>query len=391
MNGIAAGLVIAGLGAMLGVTPSWGGPPNPTASDVVGNTAGGTGALEAITSSGFANTAFGFNALSSSTSGGYNTASGRAALFSNTTGEENTASGNQALYKNTTGSENTAIGSTALNDNTTGSSNTAIGSAALVNNTTGHENSGSGAYSLLSNTSGSSNTASGAGALVQNTTGHENTASGRRALLSNVSGSGNSALGHSALDRSTGNWNIGVGHGAGGALISGNKNIYLGHPGAASESKTMRLGSVQTKTFIAGVATTPVSGTNVTINANGQLGTLLSSARYKRDIDTMGARSEGLLKLRPVTFVYKQDAQGVRQYGLIAEEVAAVYPELVTHTATGEVQGVRYQELIPLLLNEVQRQQQAMERQQQAAEHLQRQLAELRSLVGQMRGGLAAR
>ena len=146
------------------------------------------------------------------------------------------------------------------------------------------------------------------------------------------------------------------------------------------------------------MATTPVSGTNVTINANGQLGTLLSSARYKRDIDTMGARSEGLLKLRPVTFVYKQDEQGVRQYGLIAEEVATVYPELVTHTAAGEVQAVRYQELIPLLLNEVQRQQQAMERQQQAmerqqqvTEHLQRELAELRSLVGQMRGGLAAR
>ena len=149
-----------------------------------------------------------------------------------------------------------------------------------------------------------------------------------------------------------------MGHGAGAALTSGNKNIYLGHPGAASESKTMRLGSVQTKTFIAGVTTAAVTGTNVVINASGQLGVPLSSARYKRDIETMGARSEGLLKLRPVTFVYKQDEQGVRQYGLIAEEVATVYPELVTHTATGEVQAVRYQELIPMLVNEVQRQQQ---------------------------------
>ena len=177
----------------------------------------------------------------------------------------------------------------------------------------------------------------------------------------------------------------------GGSWQSGSKNIYLGHPGAGGDNKTMRLGNLQTKTFIAGVATTPVSGTNVTIDANGQLGTLLSSARYKRDIETMGARSEGVLKLRPVTFVYKRDEQGVRQYGLIAEEVATVYPELVTHTATGEVQAVRYQELIPLLLNEVQRQQQAMERQHQVTEHLQRELAELRSLVGQMRGGLAAR
>jgi hypothetical protein len=112
----------------------------------------------------------------------------------------------------------------------------------------------------------------------------------------------------------------------------------------------MRLGNVQTKTFIAGVYSAPVSGTNVTINANGQLGTLLSSARYKRDIEPMGTRSESVLKLRPVTYIYKQDEQGVRQYGLIAEEVATVYPELVTRNATGEVECVRYQELIPLPL-----------------------------------------
>ena len=141
----------------------------------------------------------------------------------------------------------------------------------------------------------------------------------------------------------------------------------------------MRLGSVQTQTFIAGVTTTAVTGAPVLIDANGQLGIPLSSARYKRDIETMGARSEGVLKLRPVTFVYTQDRQGVRQYGLIAEEVATVYPELVTRTATGEVQAVRYQELIPMLVNELQRQ-------QQVTEHLQRELAELRSVVGQMRG-----
>ena len=187
---------------------------------------------------------------------------------------------------------------------------------------------------------------------------------------------------------------IAVGQGAGAALTGGNKNIYLGHSGASSESKTMRLGSVQTKTFIAGVTTAAVTGTNVVINASGQLGVPLSSARYKRDIETMGARSEGVLKLRPVTFVYKQDGQGMRQYGLIAEEVATVYPELVTRTATGEVQAVRYQELIPMLVNEVQRQQhviERLERQQHVNEYLQREVAELRSLVGQMRGGVAQR
>ena len=301
-----AGLVIAALVLMVQVTPSWGEPPpNPTASDFMGNTAGGTGALESIPDDNQHryNTAFGFNALSS----------------------------------NTWGLANTAIGHGALSNNTSGSSNIASGFGSLFNNTTGNLNTATGDGALGLNTAGSENTASGVGALKRNTTGNFNTATGSRALEHNR----------------TGKENIAVGAGAGAALATGNRNIYLGHPGAASESKTMRLGSVQTKTFIAGVSTTPVSGTNVTIDANGQLGTLLSSARYKRDIDPMGARSEGVLKLRPVTFVYKQDEQGVRQYGLIAEEVAAVYPELVTRTATGEVQGVRYQELIPLLVNEL--------------------------------------
>jgi hypothetical protein len=337
------GLAIAGLVLMVGVTPSWGQGPswNPTASDANENTAGGTGALQSVGSGGSSNTAFGFHAL-----------------FSNTTGDSNTASGIFALESNTTGSVNTASGYSALLSNTTGPANTASGYSALQNNTTG-----------------AANTASGGAALLRNTTGAANTALGYRALLS-----------------STGNENIAVGQGAGSALTSGNRNIYLGHPGASSENRTMRLGYDETKkTFMAGVATSAVTGTTVLIAANGRLGVPLSSARYKRDIETMGARSEGVLKLRPVTFAYTSDKQGGRQYGLIAEEVATVYPELVTHTATGEVQAVRYQELIPMLVNELQRQQQAMEKQQQVTEHLQRELAELRSVVGQMRGGVAQR
>ena len=389
MNRIAA-LLSAGIVLMMGVTSSWGGPPNPTASDVAGNTAGGTGALVGIGIA-FNNTAFGFGALEHNTSGLDNAAYGYAALFSNTTGTGNTASGAFALFSNTTAYGNTAIGDSALTHNTTGADNTASGAGALDHNTRGEANTATGSSALFSNTIGGGNTATGIGALYSNTIGHGNTATGGGALDQNITGRFNTAVGSQSLQQSTGNQNIAVGWGAGGELVSGNKNIYLGHSGVRNESKTLRLGSVQTTTFIAGVATTPVSGTNVTIDANGQLGTLLSSARYKRDIDLMGARSDGLLKLRPVTFVYKQDEQGVRQYGLIAEEVETVYPELVTHTATGEVQGVRYQELIPLLLNEVQRQQQAMERQQRVTEHLQRELAGLRSLVGQMRGGLAAR
>ena len=110
---------------------------------------------------------------------------------------------------------------------------------------------------------------------------------------------------------------------------------------------------------------------------------------YKRDIAPMGTSSEKVLDLRPVTFAYKEDAQHVTHYGLVAEEVAAVYPELVTHTATGEVQAVRYQELIPMLLNELQRQQQLFQRQEQTLQRLQQELADLRALVGQRREAAA--
>src|SRR5262249_62062200 len=140
---------------------------------------------------------------------------------------------------------------------------------------------------------------------------------------------------------------------------SGDSNIYLGNTGATTESNTMRLGqpSAQTRTFIAGIAGVPISGATVTINNAGQLGIVASSARYKRDIQDMAAGSQGLYRLRPVIFRYKQDPQGQRQYGLIAEEVAKVYPELVTKGADGKVESVQYHELAPMLLNEMQRQQ----------------------------------
>jgi hypothetical protein len=125
-----------------------------------------------------------------------------------------------------------------------------------------------------------------------------------------------------------------------------------------------------------------VNGATVTIDANGQLGVAFSSARYKRDIESMASRSEGLLKLRPVTFSYKDDTAAAPHYGLIAEEVARVYPELVTHTASGEVQTVKYHELIPMLLNELQRQQ----RELAELATLRKELAELRALVGSRTG-----
>jgi hypothetical protein len=301
-------------------------------------------------------------------------ASGGFALFNNTTGDDNTASGVQALQSNTTGSDNTASGGFALRKNTTGNSNTASGGIALSNNTTGNNN-----------------TASGVSALLSNTTGNLNTASGFQALEDNSDGVSNTAIGAKALKKSTGTKNIGIGFQAGVSLTVGNNNIYIGNQGAGDEFQTIRLGTAQTRTFVAGIVNAGVSGATVQVDANGQLGIVPSSARYKQDIAPMGTSSEGVLQLRPVTFSYKEDAQRVKHYGLVAEQVAAVYPELVTRTAGGEVQTVKYQELIPILLNELQRQRQTLERQEQALQRqqqdsvevatLRKELAELRALV----------
>jgi len=185
----------------------------------------------------------------------------------------------------------------------------------------------------------------------------------------------------------SGNLNLALGFDAGDHLISGSHNIYLGSPGgAADESNTLRLGSEdQTRAFIAGVSNTPIIGNTVMIDSNGQLGRLVSSARYKQDIQPLGAQGEKLQQLRAVTFHYKQAPQGPRQYGLIAEEVATVYPELVTRNAKGEVEGVRYDELAPLLLNEVQQQQHQLRAQAQQMSTVSQQLAELKAQNEQLR------
>jgi hypothetical protein len=173
------------------------------------------------------------------------------------------------------------------------------------------------------------------------------------------------------------------------SLVTGSNNIYIGNQGNGNESQTIRVGTAQTSTFIAGINAASVSGATVMIDTTtGQLGLVTSSARYKRDIETMANRSDGLLKLRPVTFSYKDDTSTAPHYGLIAEEVATVYPELVTRTASGEVQTVKYHELIPMLLNELQRQQRELAElpmlKQELAElaTLRKELAELRALAG---------
>ncbi len=376
--------MVAGLVLMLHSTPSWGQSWNPTESDANGNTAGGTGALEP--SQGFNNTAFGGDALFSNETGIYNTASGASALFGNHTGNNNTASGANALYTNNNGDANTASGAYTLYSNSSGSNNAAHGLQALYSNTSGGFNTATGTNALYSNDTGSFNTAAGGQALYYNVSGVDNTALGVNALVSNTFGNNNTALGTNALLNSTGNSNknIAIGYQAGINLTGGSNNIYLGSVGGdGAEAQTIRIGKAQTRTFIAGIANASGSGATVEINTStGQLGVLLSSARYKQDIAPMGSRSEKVLDLRPVTFAYRDDVKGATHYGLIAEEVAKVYPELVTHTATGEVQTVRYQELIPMLLNELQRQRQEF---QQALQRQQQELTDLRALVGQGR------
>jgi hypothetical protein len=344
------------------------------------NTGMGTGALggpSPVNLSGDYNTAAGFQALFSNTTGSFNTASGVEALGANTTGNNNTASGNQALGTNVSGSDNTASGNYALLNNFTGSGNTASGSQALYSNVTGADNTASGYLALQDNTTGADNTASGSEALQNNTTGQANTASGYQALQSNTTGdtntasgwlaltsnqtgSNNTATGVLALSAATGSNNIAVGANAGRNVTTGSNDIEIGNNGAAGDNNVIKIGTegTQKKAFIAGVySNTAVSGLAVVIGSNGELGAVSSSERFKTAIAPMGAKTERLQQLRPVTFHYKADLPGTVRYGLIAEEVAKVYPELVVRDDQGRIDGVRYDELAPMLLNEVQKQQ----------------------------------
>lgn len=341
------------------------------------NTAIGAGALLANTGGpssgeGDENTAIGAGALLSNTGGFQNTAAGAFALFSNTGGYGNTAVGLQALFSNTTGITNTAIGEAALNRNTIGSYNTGNGSGALLNNTSGADNTATGVSALFSNSEGNSNTATGGGALFLNTTGSYNTANGVgalnangigslntadgwSALFNNSSGHNNTAIGESTLVSNTsGSFNVAVGDFAGGNLTTGDGNIDILNPGMADESETIRIGvqNGQTRTFIAGIFGTNVSGSTVVVNSDGQLGVAASSRRYKREIKPMDKGSESVLALKPVTFQYKDDKTGTPQFGLIAEDVADVNPNLVVRDKNGEIYTVRYDAVNAMLLNE---------------------------------------
>ncbi len=347
-------------------------PPAPDGGYPNGNTAEGTNALFNNTS-GSDNTATGDHALFTNTTGVSNTATGFQALQSNTTGSHNTANGFNALFGNTTGLGNTANGDFALFRNTTGSFNTANGASALQNNTTGSNNTANGG-ALSTNTIGSRNTANGDGALADNTTGNQNTANGVTALVMNKSGSNNTANGFGALqnnnadnntatgvnalfNNATGKSNIALGVSAGANLTTGNNNIEIGNAGVAGEASRIRIGTVgtQTNTFIAGIhGVTVARALGVVIDVNGHLGTVTSSERFKDEIKPMDKASEAVLALKPVTFRYKKelDPEGIPQFGLVAEQVEKVNPDLVVRDEQGKVNTVRYEAVNAMLLNE---------------------------------------
>ena len=330
--------------------------PPPDGGYPGNNTAEGTDALFSLTT-GTDNTAVGFNALYSNTSGDSNTATGSEALISNTTGIRNTANGFAALQSNTTGERNTATGRAALANNTIGSNNTADGQNALFSNSTGTRNTATGSFAMVFNSTGTDNTVSGYGAMLFNTAGNRNTGSGYFAVYQNTTGNNNTGYGYSALlNNTTGNDNIALGNLAGSNLTIGNNNIDIGNLGTAGEANTIRIGTqgTQTRTFVAGLTGAAVTGVAVKVNGAGQIGTAPSSQRFKTEIKAMDKTSEAILALKPVTFRYKKelDPDGAPQFGLVAEEVEKVNPDLVARDSEGKVYTVRYEAVNAMLLNE---------------------------------------
>jgi hypothetical protein len=332
--------------------------PAPDGGYPGGNTAEGQAALLSLTTGGY-NTAVGFFSLSSNTAGAFNTAIGAGTLLANT-GGNNTATGAGALLSNSSGSNNTANGMFALLSNTTGNNNTATGQGALQSNTTGNENTAHGFGALFANTDGIFNTAIGSNALLSNASGTRNTAIGAYALYNSNAGLPafgiNTAVGfHALYNNTTGSENIALGAGAG-ENSTGDGNIYIGNAGEASESATIRIGNTgHLETFIAGirdVTTINNDAIPVLIDSAGQLGTASSSRRYKADIKPIDKASESILALKPVSFRYKIHKDTTPQFGLIAEDVAQVNPDLVVRDEKGEIYTVRYDAVNAMLLNE---------------------------------------
>ena len=284
------------------------------------------------------------------------------------------------MTANTTGYSNTAVGVTALDFNTTGFGNIAIGGSALGSNRTGSSNTATGLYALISNNHGNDNTATGFNALYANTTGNDNT-----------------AIGFEALSRNRGSSNIALGSGAGSNLTMGNANIYIGNAGISSaENAKIRIGTTGTQlaTFIAGISGVTVpSGIGVIVGTDGKLGTVVSSERFKDSIRPMDKASEAILALKPVTFRYKHqlDPEGIPQFGLVAEDVEKVNPDLVARDADGKAYSVRYDAVNAMLLNEFLKEHRKNEEQQAMIARLEKQIETLTDGLQRVNAQLAKR
>jgi hypothetical protein len=280
------------------------------------------------------------------------------ALFSNTTGQLNTANGAFALFNNTTGFANTANGFGALFHDTTGSDNSALGFEALVSNTTGFENAATGWRALFANTTGFHNTADGFSALLRNTTGNHNTANGDDALVNNTTGNFNTTDGaHSLENNTSGSDNTALGFGAGDNVTTANNVICIGaNVAGANVSNSCYIGSV--------FGQLSSGGTAVFVNSAGKVGTSTSSRRFKDDIKPMDKASHALFALKPVTFRYKKeiDPAAAQQFGLVAEDVERVNPDLVVRDKDGKPYTVRYDQVNAMLLNEFLKEHQNVQR-----------------------------
>ena len=280
----------------------------------------------------------------------------------------------------------TAYGTGALSNEAGGSHNSAFGYYTLNSNTTGNNNTATGASALSGNTTASSNTATGVAALYSNTTGNNNTATGGFALLLN-GGSDNTATGVLALvNNTTGSNNIALGVNAGQNLTTGDNNIDIGNDGAADEANTIRIGTqgTQTNAYIAGIYQTTVPrGLSVVVDSTGHFGTKGSSERLKQDIKPMDKASEAILALQPVTFHYKHelDPEGIPQFGLVAEQVEKVNPDLVARDADGKIYTVRYEAVNAMLLNEFLKEHRKVEEQGATIAELKKEIADLTATV----------
>jgi hypothetical protein len=280
-----------------------------------------------------------------------------------------TAAGDNALQALTLGVGNTAIGTFSLFRVTTGNFNTAVGAGSLDLNTGDYKTA-----ALEFNNDGINNTANGAFALFSNLGGNGNTAVGFNALHDDIIGVGNTAIGHQALESALGGFNIALGTNAGSAVVSAHDVICIGHAGA----------DVNSTTWISNVyGVTTQSGTTapVVISDTGQLGTVASSERFKKDVATMDEASEAILSLRPVTFHYKTDTKDTPQFGLIAEEVAKVNPALVLPDKDGKPYTVRYDAVNAMLLNEFLKERNAFVGEQRKVEKLEAAVTNLMATV----------